>query len=934
MVLVTTIAALALAMCMAPFVYKAIGNKIGWLLSSLFAGLFIYLLAASNKAQGQNKPIESSYTWIKYLNLNFDLKLDGLGLLFALVVLGIGSLVMAYSAKYLPKTGNASFYLLMTAFASAMFGMVVSNNIILLFIFWEMTTLCSFFLISRSGFNGYQPSIRTFILTGTGGISLLTAVSIMSVRTGTTKISEILTSPVWSENKTLTAVVAVLVIIAAFTKSAQFPFHIWLPDAMVAAMPISAYLHAAAMVKAGIFLLMRFTPIFSDTPTWNILLISIGITTGAIGAVLAIGRDDLKEMLAYSTVSQLGLIVATIGLGTKYALIAASTHVLAHALFKSSLFMITGVIEKQSGTRKLSELKGFSSTSPLTSLSLLLASLSMAGLVPLLGFVSKESILKAFTSSELSDVALGICVASIVTISVLTFTYSLKMILGIYTKGNEITVKPAGLLLSAPLIASTIGLILGIYPQALNSLVKNATEASILLDTTLKLTLWHGVTTELYLTISIYVLGITLVLNLARVTSLVSKTKSPINGIILFDQIRSGLHYLGKRTTYLTKTDKPSRHLVVPMFVLICFGAFVFFNVEPLGPVINNADSASDFFLLTLMVLPVLGLMIVKSRIAGVVLLGSVGLILVIYFFNLGAPDVGMTQLLVELLIVVFMMFSLRRLPKNFHHTSARRKVWSAAVAILSGTTVGFAVYFFVGRRELSAASQYYIANAKEETGGTNIVNTILVDFRALDTLGEMTVLATAGLAIMALLISVRVLQPRRRSHHHHSPTAADSFLDNLLPIRFVSRLLIGIIIIISVYLMLRGHYEPGGGFIAALTTSIGIAMLYLGTTHRDFIHSKGLPYVFLSSGVLIALATASIGYMEGNFLNPIHIDFSILSVHLHLSSSMLFDTGVYLAVIGVVLAAINRLSLDDPALLRNPMKPKLVTAVEEEDEE
>lgn len=936
MVLVIVLGALTAALCSSLLLDHFFGKNAGWFFAAIFGILFFILLSSSQPVLNQSEYIEFTRSWIEYLNLDFDLRLDGLGLLFALLVLGIGALVMAYSAMYLPAKKNSSFYALMTIFAIAMFGLVTSDNIILFFIFWEITTLCSFFLISRSGAKGHQPSIRTFILTGTGGLSLLTAVSISTVRTGSTKISEILISPVWENNKSLTATVAVLIIIAAFSKSAQFPFQAWLPDAMAAIMPVSAYLHAAAMVKAGIFLLMRFSPIFSTTPIWNTLLISIGLTTAIIGAIFAYQRDDIKELLAYSTVSQLGLIVATIGIGTKYAIFAASIHIIAHALFKSSLFMLAGVTEKQSGTRKLSELSGFASKAPWTATTLAISSMSMAGIIPLLGFVSKESILKAFLSTPGPSwvepaVVIAVCFASI-----FTFAYSAKLVISLYKKPSENEEHDTQLLLLlAPLIASLLGLILGLYPKALDTLVNAAITSTLYVDASLHLSLWHGLTTEFYLSCAIVIFGMLLTFSNKYVSKTLNRKLFPVTGVQVLESIRTGLHYLGKQTTYLTKTDKPSRHLVVPLFLIIALGIVTYVYVDPIGPVINNADEVSDFFLLSLLVLPVLGLAVVKSRIASVVLLGSVGLIMMIFYFNLGAPDVGITQLLVELLIVVFMMFSLRRLPKNFHHTTKRRQLYSAVVAVATGTITAFGVYFFVGRRPLSSVSQYYIMNAKEETGGTNIVNTILVDFRALDTLGEMTVLTTAGLAIMALLISVRVLQTPRRSHHRHTPTAADSFLDNLLPIRFLSRALIGIIVLLSLYLMIRGHHEPGGGFIAALTTSVGIALVYLGTTHRDFIHSKGLPYIFLGSGIVVALATAISGYLDGYFLKPLHLDISVLGFHLHLSTSMLFDTGVYLAVIGVVLAAINRLSMDDPVLLREPRRPKLVTAsIEEEEDE
>ncbi len=914
MSLVYIIAILAIVILFTPLLEKFLGNKAGYLVGATFLVSLAILFNEAPKVINETEFVEFSKSWISELGVYFDLKLDGLGLVFGTLVLGIGALVMFYSAKYLPKKGNASFYALMTAFAVAMLGLVFANDIVLLLIFWEFTTICSFFLISRSGITGYQPSLRTLLLTATGGLSLLCATASMVVMTGTSRISEILIHPIWQDNRGFTTTIAVLLMVAAFTKSAQFPFHAWLPDAMAAIMPVSAYLHAAAMVKAGIFLLMRFSPALSETPVWNIVMISAGLTTMIIGAVFALQRNDIKELLAYSTVSQLGLLVATIGIGTKYALTAAALHVIAHALFKSSLFMSAGVIDKQSGTRDLREIAGLGRSKPLTGITVALGALSMAGIVPLLGFISKEFILEsAFESSWSSSIsiliALGLSIGSI-----LTFAYSGKIVLSIYAKNPDFKAK-AGYdsLITSPFIVGVLGLLFGLVVWTLDPILRVTTLASLNVDYDVHLALWHGLKPALYATLVIYVLGALMLKFAPQINRAIDRKLFPSSGVEVLEHIRSSMLKLGVRTRNITSIDSPPRHLAVPIIVLITYSIYVYFSRPNIAPLIANSDRASDWFLLALLIVPVVGLLRAKSRISAVVLLGGIGLIMMLYFFTLGAPDVGLTQLLVELLTVIFMMFSLRRLPKTFHRTTKQRKILAGSVAVVVGSLVAAMTYFLTGRREFSATGEYYLENAKAETGGTNVVNTILVDFRALDTLVELTVLATAGIAIMALLIAARVLQTQRRDHVPHVKTAADSFSDNHIPIRLFSRALIPLALLLSAYLMLRGHYEPGGGFIGALFTCVAIALVYLGTSHRNFISAKWLPYLFIGNGLVISVTSGLLGYFDGAFLRPLKVEIDFLFIQYNLTTALLFDIGVFLAVVGVVLASINRLSMDAP---------------------
>lgn len=363
-----------------------LGRSAGYVLAVPLLGVAVLLTAAVVDAG----VVTQSVAWMPTLDVHLAMRADGLSLLFALLVTVVGAAVLVYSARYLGAGKQSSFYVLMTAFAAAMLALVLADDVVVLFVAWEATTFCSFFLIARSGTHAQEPALRTLLVTVFGGLLLLAGVITMAVATGTTQLSAIITATVWADNPTLTTVVAVLIAVAAFTKSAQFPFQAWLPDSMVAITPVSTYLHAAAMVKAGIYLLLRFSPLFHGVTIWHILLITCGVITAVIGATAALRRFDLKELLAYSTISQLGFLVAVIGVGTTYALTAAVIHTLAHALFKAALFMFVGVLDHEAGTRDIRELSRLRLTMPVTKAAITLAALSMAGVPHCLGSSPKK----------------------------------------------------------------------------------------------------------------------------------------------------------------------------------------------------------------------------------------------------------------------------------------------------------------------------------------------------------------------------------------------------------------------------------------------------------------------------------------------------------------------------------------------------------------
>ena len=417
---------LGLTVAAAPLASRLLGRDAGWLLS-------LPLLASAGMAASTYSTGEvhtESVRWMPTIDVNFSLRLDGLSLVFLMLVLVIGAGVLAYSTRYLHHKDTA-FYFYICGFAASMAVVVTTDDLMVFYLAWEITTLCSYFLIANSGEKGHQPAIRTLLVTVLGGLFLLGATVIMAINAGTMSISEVIASPMWAENPALLATVAFLIAIAAFTKSAQFPFQSWLPDSMVAIAPVSAYLHAAAMVKAGIYLILRYSPLLHEVQLWNVMLVVCGGITALFGALTAIKCDDLKELLAYSTMSQLGLLVLTVGIGTDAAITAAIVHTIAHACFKAALFMSVGIIEHETGTRSYQKLRHTRIVKmPITTGIITIAGASMAGIPLLLGFVSKEGLITASLDSGLAEPFKILVTAVIVITSMFTFAYSFRYIIG------------------------------------------------------------------------------------------------------------------------------------------------------------------------------------------------------------------------------------------------------------------------------------------------------------------------------------------------------------------------------------------------------------------------------------------------------------------------------------------------------------------------
>ncbi|MGJ7439808.1 hydrogen gas-evolving membrane-bound hydrogenase subunit E [Aquipuribacter sp. MA13-6] len=913
MALVIALLVLASTAVLAHPLSNRLGRDAGYPLGALFL-LSLGIISFHAPTVLDGGAVEFERQWIPALNIAFRLHLDGLSLLFAILVLGVGALIMSYCARYLSEEyDHGRLYLLLGAFATAMLGLVLAADMVLLFVFFELTTLASFFLIGGQGLGSAKPATRAFVITATGGLSLLGAVALTASVVGTTNLTEALERSDEIAASPLAPWIAALLILAAFTKSAQLPFHFWLPDAMVALTPVSAYLHAATLVKAGIYVLLRFSPPFAGMPGWTVVLVSVGLATSIVGAVFALQQHDLKALLAYSTVSQLGWIVALIGVGTTASLAVAALHTFAHALFKATLFMLVGIIDREAGSRDIRELQGLYKVMPVTATLTALAALSMAGMPPFLGFVSKEEAYKAFLElpGPWGWVVAGIAVLS----AAMTFAYSFRILHGAFGGGTAQAslYEPRASFLAPAAIPAVAGLLLGLTVGALNPLVSRTVQDTLLVETDADLALWHGFEPALYLSALTIALGVVLFLLRAPVDRALHRSLLPFTGVQVYDATYQGALRLGDLVGRNTRSGALAPHLVWPV---LSVGALAVVGVLTLGELPVPAapvTRAGDWLVVGLVAVGVLGMVLTHNRLGAVSMLGVVGFLVAVWFLLAGGVDLALTQTLVEVLTVVVAVLVLRRLPRRFAPTTRRRAVPAALLAVGAGLAAGLATLALTGRREPSPASEVLLNQGEELTGGTNVVNTVLVDFRGLDTFGEILVLAVAGIGLLALLRrdagpATAVAGTTADAAPSPAPDAvAETEAGDRTIFAVTSRLLVPVILVISFLLLWRGHDEPGGGFIAALVGGLGVALVQIprGAGARSRLQAVPL----LSAGITVAVGAGLLGLLGDSFLQPLKGDLVIGSFTQSFTTSLIFDVGVYLVVVGLVVAAVDRLA-------------------------
>lgn len=761
----------------------------GWFVLPLPVVLFIYFLSFIGTTSHQGTVYES-FEWIPSLGINFAAKVDGLGLLFALLISGIGALVVLYSIYYLAKDKEqlGSFYVYLLLFMGAMLGVVLSDNLIVMYGFWELTSISSFLLIgywyhrekSRYG------AQKSMLITVFGGLAMLGGIILLYLMTGTFSISEIVAQSdvVLEHNLLIPAILCFL--LGAFTKSAQFPFHIWLPDAMEAPTPVSAYLHSATMVKAGIYLVARMSPVFAESPVWLWLVAGFGIVTLFWGSFSAVKQTDLKSILAFSTVSQLGLIMSLLGVGAAalhydgiddnvftVATTAAVFHLINHATFKGSLFMVVGIVDHETGTRDIRKLGGLMHLMPITFTLAIIGAFSMAGLPPFNGFLSKEMFFTGMVNILKLDLfslsTWGLLFPVLAWIaSVFTFIYSMKLVFRTFTgkyKPEGLKKKPheapLGMLIS-PVVLGSLVIIFGLFPNILSHNLISPAMASILPSLLspgdifdVHIYFWHGPTIELFMTIGVVVLGIILYLTLPKWERTYDLLPEKLTLNKLYDKglesIQSGSFKLTR--FYMNGYIRTYLVYIFAFFILIL--GYTLYKKDAF--VIDTANVSSigfyELVLSLLIVVATITILFAKSRLTSIILLGAVGYTVALFFVVFRAPDLALTQLVIETVSVALFLLCFYHLPKfKKEESKIPFKLTNAIISIGVGAIVTAIALSANSTKLFDSISQFYVDNTYIRAAGKNMVNVILVDFRGFDTLFEICVLAIASLGIFAMI--------------------------------------------------------------------------------------------------------------------------------------------------------------------------------------
>ncbi|WP_274794220.1 Na+/H+ antiporter subunit A [Lysinibacillus irui] len=778
-----------LAAILVPLLYKRMKNiHTGWFVLAVPATLaVIYATYIAQVSKGE--VFTAELPWIPSLDISIVSYLDGLSLLFSLLITGIGSLVVLYSIFYLDKHKEKlhNFYVYLLLFMSAMLGVVQSDHLISLYFFWELTSISSFLLIgywytrdaSRFG------ALKSMMITVGGGLMMLGGFVLLYLMGGTYSIRELIAmAPNLVEHPLFTWSL-ILLLLGAFTKSAQFPFYIWLPDAMEAPTPVSAYLHSATMVKAGIYLVARFTPIFAASELWVWLVTGIGILTLFWGSFFAVKQTDLKGILAFSTVSQLGLIMSLLGASAvafhssesidtiKFAAFAAIFHLINHATFKGSLFMIAGIVDHETGTRDIRKLGGLMSIMPISFTVAAIGSLSMAGLPPFNGFLSKEMFLTAMLALQKFEFfgfdtwgALFPIIAWIA--SIFTFIYSFYFVFKTFNgnyKPEQLPHKPheapIGMLISPILLAALVVTIFFIPNFIGNTFVKPAVQAiqPFLYDTPQAIDIhveaWHGINPELLMTIGIVIIGVLLFVALPKWQGMYQRFPQAFTLNNAYDKMMQGLDTGLNRLSRLYMTGS-MRHYLLYMFsgiAIIVIGSLFVKDAFSISFEETSPIKLYEIILILVLLIGTAITILAKSRLTAIIGLGAVGYTVALFFVIFNAPDLALTQLVIETISVALFLLAFYHLPKlGKREERMRFQLNRAVVSIAVGVMVTLVALSSHSQKLIPSISKYYEETVYSKAGGGNIVNVILVDYRGFDTLFEITVLGIAGMAILAMI--------------------------------------------------------------------------------------------------------------------------------------------------------------------------------------
>jgi multicomponent K+:H+ antiporter subunit A len=861
--------------------------------------------------------------WLPSLGLNVNFMLDGLGLLFAGMILGIGLLIILYARFYLSREDPmGQFYTYLLLFQGAMVGIVLSDNILLLLVFWELTSLSSFLLIGywKHLPEGRQGARMALTVTGMGGLAMIAGMLILGNIAGSYDLSVILTQKDAIQASPMYLPALVLILLGCFTKSAQFPFHFWLPHAMAAPTPVSAYLHSATMVKAGLFLMARMWPVLAGTPEWFWIVATTGLITMVMAAKIALFKDDLKALLAFSTVSHLGLITMLLGLGTKAAAVVAVFHIINHATFKAALFMTAGIVDHEAHTRDIKRLGGLRHLMPITFTIATIAALSMAGIPPLNGFLSKEMMLEEVAHTQWFGPAW--LMGAVATLGALfSVAYSFRYIAHVFLgpKRSDYPAKPhdPGFgMWAAPALLVVLVVLIGLMPMTMVGDLVRVTAAAVTgADPYVNIYHWHGLVPAFWMSVIAVIGGAVLLRLHAPLMRMWNAVPHP-EAKVMFDAVTRGATALSTAITDGLHNGALMRNAAVFSVAVLVAGWLAWQGGGLQPPTREMVPITPVPAIGWLLLVVATGLLVVyhRARFTALVLIGVVGLMVSLGFVYFSAPDLAMTQISVEVVTIILLLLALNFLPRETPvESTPGRRARDTVIALAGGAAVTGLTYAILVRDfAAESISAFHLANSYKGGGGTNVVNVILVDFRGYDTYGEIIVLGIAALVIFALTDAVLRGPGGRWLANWDQPGLPEAGDRHPLMMVVATRVMMPIALMVGAYIFLRGHNEPGGGFIAGLVVAIAFLMQYMASGFAWAEARQRVTYhATIGIGVLIATVTGIGAWLAGRpFLTS---DFGYLHFppieEFEWATAMAFDVGVFLTVLGAVMLALQSLS-------------------------
>ena len=937
--MITLLIALIAATAAAPFLVRTLGRPAFGLLALVPAAGFFWLVYHFTAGTFRNGgEILATYPWMPGMHLNIEFRLDAFAGLFGLIILGVGALVLLYCWGYFDSNPRrlSIFAAELTMFAAVMYGLVISDNILMMYIFWEITSVLSFLLVSYYGerASSRRAATQALLVTTFGGLAMLVGIILFGTQTNVWKFSEI---PGLTNLESIPGITAavMLILLGALTKSAQAPFHFWLPGAMAAPTPVSAYLHSAAMVKAGVYVVGRLAPDFSSISVWHVVVLPAGVFTMLLGGWMALKQRDLKLILAYGTVSQLGFMTAVVGIGSREATMAGLALVFAHSLFKAALFMIVGAIDHTSGTRDIRELSGLGRKEPLVAVLATLAAASMAGIPPLWGFVAKEAVLETTLHEELLvGMPRDVLLVGFVAGSILTMSYSLYFLWGAFARKQPqdlsielidgtspavASMKPIGFLQWAPpALLVLLTTVFGLVPKPLSAIFNQYLHVRFPEGEHQDLALWHGITVPLALSAVIIATGAVIFWQ----RELLKKTQfeRPALGDAddLWDNMLRVLRQASLRLTASTQRGSLTINLAVIFGVLLVVPLAALVLGRTTDTHMKLWDNPWQGMTVLVMVSCAVAATIIRNRLSMVILVGLTGYGSAVIFAFHGAPDLALTQVLVETLVMVVFMLVLRKLPTEVDVRDAdnRLRAW---LAVGTGFSVVVVAIAAMSARIAEPISRFMPDLAYDIGHGRNTVNVLLVDLRAADTLGEISVLVIAATGVASLIYRTESFtrDSRRPTLSTHRPrwlaagVEGEKAQNRSIMVDVVTRLLFPAMVLLSAYFFFSGHNAPGGGFAGGLVMGLALTLRYIAGGREELEEALPVdPSKLLGAGLLLSGLAAVIpmffGYppLTSGYIEPVLPLIGTVTI----PSALLFDAGVYTIVVGTTMHTLTSL--------------------------